>query len=186
MKTTDSKKGYLLIAEPNLIDDSFNRTIVLVADHQEGGAIGFITNRPLPVKINDVLPEFPTFDATIFYGGPVQKDNLYFIHSLGEQLEGSVEISRGIFWGGDISSLAKLIEAGQVAPNEVRFFMGYSGWESEQLEDEIKEKSWLVVNNLPNLDLMKDEPDELWRKALLQMDDDYKLWANAPSNPLYN
>lgn len=181
-----SKKGYLLIAEPNLVDDSFNRTIVLVADHRKGGAIGFITNKPLPMKINDVLPEFPDFDAKLFYGGPVQQDNLYFIHKLGEKIKGSEKISRNIYWGGDINQLADLIESGEAAPDDVRFFMGYAGWQSQQLEGEIEEKSWLVVENLPNIDLMSDQPDILWKKALLQLDDKYKLWVNSPANPLWN
>ena len=182
----NSKKGYLLIAEPTLIDDSFNRTIVLIADHQEGGAIGFITNKPLPVQLTDLLPDFPDFDAPIFYGGPVQQDNLYFIHSLGKVIPGSVEISRGIYWGGNLAALMELIDKGEVETHEVRFFMGYAGWQSQQLEGEIKEESWLVVENLPNIDLMQDHPDALWRKALLQMDDKYKIWANAPSDPLLN
>ena len=91
------KKGQLLIAEPSLIGDtSFNRSVILLADHNDEGSVGFIINKPLRYSIRDLVPEI---DATfkIYNGGPVEQDNLYFIHNVPHLIPESIEISNGIF-----------------------------------------------------------------------------------------
>ena len=92
------KKGHLLIAEPSILGDlSFNRSVILLADHNTEGSVGFILNKPLDYSVNDLVPEVDaTF--TIYNGGPVEQDNLYFIHNIPELIPNSVEISNGIFW----------------------------------------------------------------------------------------
>ena len=89
----------MLIAEPSMLGDvSFNRSVVLLAEHNSDGSVGFILNKPLSYTINDLLPEI---EATfkIYNGGPVEQDNLYFIHNIPEIIPNSVEISNGIYWG---------------------------------------------------------------------------------------
>ena len=103
MISTFPKKGHLLIAEPSILGDvSFNRSVVLLAEHNDEGSIGFILNKPLSYTINDLIPEI---DASfkIYNGGPVEQDNLYFIHNIPEVIPNSVEISNGIYWGGDFA-----------------------------------------------------------------------------------
>ncbi|MEZ0129373.1 YqgE/AlgH family protein, partial [Flavobacterium sp. LBUM151] len=127
------KKGHLLIAEPSIIGDlSFNRSVILLADHNKEGSIGFIINKPLKYTINDLIPEI---DATfkIYNGGPVEQDNLYFIHNIPELIPNSVEISNGIYWGGDFESTKDLINEGSINKNNIRFFLGYTGWDENQL-----------------------------------------------------
>ena len=103
MISTKPKKGDLLIAEPSIIGDmSFNRSIVLLADHNTDGSIGFILNKPLKYTIQDLIPEIKA-DFKVYNGGPVEQDNLYFIHKVPELIPDSIEISLGIFWGGDFS-----------------------------------------------------------------------------------
>ena len=117
------KKGHLLIAEPSIIGDlSFNRSVILLADHNKEGSIGFIINKPLKYTINDLIPEI---DASfkIYNGGPVEQDNLYFIHNIPELIPNSVEISNGIYWGGDFESTKDLINDGSINKNNIRFFL---------------------------------------------------------------
>ena len=95
------KKGKLLIAEPALTGDvSFNRSVVLLAEHNDEGAVGFILNKPLEYDICDLVSEIKV-PLKVFNGGPVEQDNLYFIHKVPHLIEDSIEISDGIYWGGD-------------------------------------------------------------------------------------
>ena len=141
------KKGHLLIAEPSIIGDlSFNRSVILLADHNEEGSIGFIINKPLKYTINDLIPEIhATF--RIYNGGPVEQDNLYFIHNIPDLIPNSIEISNGIYWGGDFESTKDLINSGAINKNNIRFFLGYTGWDEHQLETEMQNNSWIIADN---------------------------------------
>ena len=148
MTTTKPKKGNLLIAEPTIIGDvSFNRSIVLLADHSKEGSIGFILNKPLEYTISDLVPEVEV-DFKVYNGGPVEQDNLYFIHKIPNLIPESIEISLGIYWGGDFSKVVELISNKSIKENDIRFFLGYSGWEVNQLDEELKSNSWVVTDNV--------------------------------------
>jgi len=97
MVNQSPEKGHLLIAEPSILGDvSFNRSVILLADHNEEGSIGFILNKPLDYTIKDLIPEIEgTFK--IYNGGPVEQDNLYFIHKIPKLIPNSIEISHGIY-----------------------------------------------------------------------------------------
>src|SRR4029077_16781585 len=99
------EKGKILISEPFLNDPNFKRTIILLAEHNEEGSIGFILNKPTNLKIKDTIEDFPEFDAIVYYGGPVQLNTLQFIHKAGDIIEGSLEIADGLFWGGSFDIL---------------------------------------------------------------------------------
>ena len=99
MTSLKPKKGKLLIAEPSLTGDvSFNRSVVLIAEHNEEGSVGFILNKPLDYDISDLVSEI-LIPFPVFNGGPVEQDNLYFIHKVPHLINQSVEISDGIFLG---------------------------------------------------------------------------------------
>jgi len=103
------KKGKLLIAEPTLTGDvSFNRSVVLLAEHNEEGSVGFILNKPLEYSISDLIAEIHT-PFQVYNGGPVEQDNLYFIHKVPHLIGNSIEISNGIYWGGDFEKTIQLI-----------------------------------------------------------------------------
>jgi len=138
------KKGRLLIAEPFMADPYFKRSVVLLTEFNKEGAFGFILNKQLDLKINDAMAEFPPFDAPIFMGGPVQPDSLFYIHTQGEFIEGSVKICDNIYWSGNFEQLKQLVKDQQIFPHEIMFFIGYSGWDYEQLMNEINEESWII------------------------------------------
>jgi len=180
------KKGQLLIAEPSIIGDIFfNRSVILLADHNDEGSVGFIINKPLKYTINDLVPDIEA-NFKIYNGGPVEQDNLYFIHNIPDLITNSVEISSGIFWGGDFELTKKLINEGQVKKDNIRFFLGYTGWEAKQLEREMESNSWILCENLYENRIIGKSTADFWKEKILELGGDYIIWSNAPENPLLN
>src|SRR5690606_38605060 len=121
------KKGHLLIAEPSIIGDvAFNRSVVLLAEHNGEGSIGFILNKPLEFDLSELIPEVNT-SLRVYNSGPVEQDNLYFIPKVPELIINSIEISNGIYWGGDFESIVDLINSKRIMESDISFFLGYSG-----------------------------------------------------------
>ena len=141
------KKGCLLIEEQTILNDmSFNRSVILLTEHSEDGSVGFILNKPLAYSINDLIPEIDA-NFVIYNGGPVEQDNLYFLHNVPELIPDSIEISYGLYWGGNFETTKELINAGKLSKQNIRFFLGYSGWETNQLEEELNDNSWIILEN---------------------------------------
>ena len=180
------KKGKLLIAEPSLTGDvSFNRSVVLLAEHNSEGSVGFILNKPLNYSMNDLVEEI-LVPFPVYNGGPVEQDNLYFIHKVPHLISNSVEISDGIYWGGDFETTVALINQQKINQNDIRFFLGYSGWASLQLDQELLSKSWIVVQNQYESDIIRKSTQAFWREKMMELGGDYLLWSNAPENPSLN
>ena len=110
---------------------------------------------------------------------------VYFIHRFGDQIRGSIQVLPNVYWGGDFEDLKKLINLGIAKPEELRFFLGYSGWDSGQLEEEIKENSWLV-NDINEDLVMEDMSQSSWIKFVKKVGDQYSVWENYPENPSLN
>jgi putative transcriptional regulator len=178
-------KGKILIAEPSILtDDSFNRSVILLSEHNESGSVGFILNKPSPYTIKDLLPEIDS-SLKIYFGGPVSENNLYFVHKVPELIPDSIEITNGIYWAGDFETVRNLLKNDMLSKNDIRFFLGYSGWSKEQLEEELNTTSWLVIENKFN-NLFKIEHNNFWKNELLKIGGIYKIWANAPKDPSLN
>lgn len=186
MLLTKIKAGSVLIAEPSIIGDvSFQRSVVMVANHDEKGSVGFIMNKPLTHTLSDIVPSI-TSEFRIFNGGPVEQDNLYFIHNVPHLVPNSIEISEGIYWGGDFDVVVELIENKQISSTNVKFFLGYSGWSQNQLQDEMSASSW-VVKDVTSLNGIISQPAiDYWRNEIVALGGEYLLWANAPENPTHN
>jgi putative transcriptional regulator len=186
MISVKPKKGHLLVAEPSITGDlSFNRSVVLLADHNEEGSVGFILNKPLGYSIHQLIPEIDA-NFKIYNGGPIEQDNLYFIHNIPHLIPNSIEISSGIYWGGDFESTKDLINDGKINKDNIRFFLGYSGWDAEQLQNELNSNSWIISeNDLSNKIIGKSSTD-LWKQKILEQGGDYLIWSNAPENPINN
>ena len=186
MTTLKPEKGVLLIAEPSIIGDvSFNRSVVLLAEYNDNGSVGFILNKPLDNTLNDFIPEIKS-TIPVYNGGPVEQDNLYFIHKIPELIPNSIEISNGIFWGGDFNEILSLLQENKIKNSEIRFFLGYSGWSNEQLEQELEVKSWVVINNDYKNDILSKSDSTFWKEKMIEFGGDYLIWSNAPENPNYN
>lgn len=186
MKPIKPKKGYLLVAEPSIIGDmSFNRSVVLLTEYNEEGAVGFILNKPLDFILSDFVEDLDA-SFTVYNGGPVEQENLYFIHNVPHLIPDSIEISDGIYWGGDFNVIIELIKQKQIDETQIRFFLGYSGWSKDQLEQELSKNTWVVIpNNHKESLFLKDNPD-FWKEKMIEFGGDYVLWSNAPENPALN
>lgn len=181
--------GKLLIAEPFLRDDNFKRTVVLLTAYEEEGVVGFVLNRPTDFNIGDLAPDFYNdygFDPQVYLGGPVQKDTLHFVHSLGNELEGSIQIGPNLWWGGNAEQLSQKIKLNLVDESEIRFFMGYSGWGMGQLDGEIEENTWIVSENIDGLVFDNEADNEFWRKIMDNLGGDYKVVSTYPEDVHWN
>lgn len=178
------KKGSILISEPYSKDPNFDWTVIQLCDHTEEGTYGFVLNDKSDLMMRDVLEDFHATDFPIYYGGPVEMDSLFYIHKI-KDLRESSEVCEGIFVHGDFNELKARIALGEVGNDDVRFFLGYSGWDNGQLEGEIKNRSWFVNNSHINK-VIDMEVDNLWRNILKEMGGKYKQYANFPINPTEN
>lgn len=187
IKTNSLKpaKGRLLLSEPFMGDYYFGRSVVLLAEHNDEGTFGIIMNKPVTASFNEVLKDFPQFDTKIFLGGPVETDSLFYIHTIGENLEGAVEILDGLYWGGDIDALKEMILLKTINPKDIRFFIGYSGWGADQLESELKRNSW-VITHTSRSKLMKLDSLSMWEELLNTLGETYKYWSKFPIDPNMN
>jgi putative transcriptional regulator len=177
-------KGKVLISEPFLSDRFFNRTIVFLTEHGPDGSVGFILNRVLELRVNTAVEELECWEENLSIGGPVSSDTLHYLHSLGDAVPGSRLVVPGIWWGGDLDVIRSLINAGNVNRDQLRFFLGYSGWSKGQLQKELKDNSW-VIAKVPNDVVMKSRGD-VWKDVLRSLDNKYKIWAEFPESPEMN
>ncbi len=179
------QRGSLILAEPFMMDPNFKRAVVFICENDEQeGTLGFILNKPTGLQLSEAVEEVYV-DAPLYYGGPVQTDTLHFFHDLGDRIEGSTEIADGLYWGGDFETVKSMLNSGEVAPDHFRFFVGYSGWDAEQLEGEMQQKAWMVARSKPEY-VFDYDPDNLWRSILKEKGGSFKLMANFPEEPSLN
>ena len=169
---SDLKAGTLLLAEPYLLDPNFRRAAIALVDHHDEGTVGFVINHPLDWRVTDVMDGFPDFAGFLGYGGPVQRDTLHFLHTLGERLGPSEHVGDGVYWGGDFEVLTGMIRDGIADERHVRFFLGYSGWDAGQLAGELADNTWVTA--ALTADLLFDVPaDQTWSRAMDRLGDAY-------------
>ena len=187
MKPTNLKpaQGRLLLSEPTLRDQFFSRSVVLLAEHNDNGSFGLIVNKPLYVNFNEIVKDFPPLDCKLYIGGPVKTDSIFILHTLGNTIESSLEIMDGLYWGGNIEQIKDLISKQLIPQDAIRFFIGYAGWNSGQLQTELQENSWLIINSKLE-QIMHHQPENLWSNMIKGLGKDYAIWANYPSDPILN
>ncbi len=179
------EKGRLLISEPFLPDPNFERTVVLLCEHNEEGSFGFVLNKPSTLMAGEVMDDLQNFKHHVFIGGPVQQDTLHFIHRHPEIEHGSL-VREGIFWGGTFEQVLTLADTHQLDPSEIKLFLGYSGWDAGQLEDELEQDSWIVCDYVTEELLFETEPSLMWKRALDNMGGRFSVYSNYPLDPRLN
>lgn len=168
-----------------MLDPNFKRSAVIPCEHGEEGSVGFIMNKPLNMRVDELIEDFPDFDSEVFFGGPVQTDTIHYIHSVGDLLEDSIKVAEGVYWGGDFEKLKFLISSELIKPADIRFFVGYSGWSEGQLMDEMVFGSWIVANMDANY-LFKSKPKRLWRQVMNDKGNAYTVIAQVPEIVSWN
>lgn len=179
-------RGKVLISEPFLYDEMFGRSVILLVDHTSDGTMGVILNKPLPLTLNDVLGEFKGIDnIPIYKGGPLSTDTLFYLHTLND-VEDSLQIGNGFYLNGNFDSIRRYILQGNDITGKIRFFLGYSGWEHDQLCHEIEENTWLIAS-AEKATLMDEKGSfNLWKNVLGQLGGKYETWSRFPQIPTLN
>jgi putative transcriptional regulator len=180
----DSLRGQLLIAGPSLEDPSFRRTVVLVGEHGEEGAMGVVLNRPSPVTVGEAaepLADVAGEDELVHVGGPVQPEAIVVLADFVDPALAGVLVFGSVgFLPGEV-----VASEGLGGLRGVRVFAGYAGWGSGQLESELAEGAWIVEPARPE-DVFTDDPDRLWSDVLRRRGGHDAVLALLPSDPRLN
>lgn len=178
-------KGTLLIANPFLKDANFMRTVIFLCEHKAEGSFGFVLNKLFPKTLGELLPEFAELAIPLYFGGPVQKDTIHFLHQYPDIVSGGEEVLEGVYWGGNFESVMAHIKIKEIDLRRIKFFIGYSGWAENQIDDELKEKSWLTAEATRKL-LFHSNPDNIWKDSLKHLGGEYEMMINFPIDPQLN
>lgn len=183
--------GSLLVAQPFLSEKWFNRAVIAVIDHDDAdGTTGVVLNLPLEATLSDVLEGIHRQDpVTVYCGGPLSQDRLYFIHTLGDEIiPGARCFAPGLWIGGDFDSAIDYVNDGYPVEGHLRFFIGYSGWAKGQLAEELNADTWAVDTNLPDdiHDLLKGSGDSFWHRIVKDLGPHYRSWNFIPQDASAN
>ena len=170
------KNGTILISKPFIEDSRFSKTIILITEHNSKGTMGFVINKHTTKIISDVLNK--KINHIIKNGGPVQLDNLEFIHTKPNIIQGGVHIYDNYYLGGDIEQTFEHIQSNKINKDDISFFLGYAGWEADQLDQEIIDGSWIIYPG--EINIFSSELS--WSKMLIETDKEHEIWAYAPAN----
>jgi putative transcriptional regulator len=178
----ESLQGKLLVSSPALVDPNFRKTVVLIAHHDEDGAMGLVLSRPSDVPAADAVPllgGIPGADDPVFVGGPVQPEAFMVLAEFDDVGEAAAPIM------GALGFMPADAEPEELTIRRLRLFAGYSGWGGGQLEAELEESSWIVVDAIAD-DAFANDPDELWRDVLHRKGGPFSLMENMPFDPGLN
>lgn len=179
------KAGDILIAKPFLQDGHFKRSVIYVCERNSEGSLGFIINKSHGLLLRDIFPHLKNGNFPLFEGGPVSPNQLFYTHTLGDKLSGSQHVIGNVFWGGNFMELCQMIENGDVTSDDIRFYIGYSGWGEEQLDGELERDMWFTKSS-NYVDLTRINPDDLWGEELVKIKPGYKAFSDYAFDPSMN
>jgi putative transcriptional regulator len=181
------QKGRILISEPFLRDVYFQRSVVLLVEHSARGSMGFVLNKRTDLIVNSLFPELKDLpEIPVYLGGPVGSNHLFFMHLLGKRIPDGVEIGDGLRFDGDFEALKKYMLDHNPIEGKIKFFLGYSGWTENQLNDEIINDSWLV-GAMTSDEIILASDDTFWEKSVRSLGRPYdNTWTNYPKYPDMN
>jgi putative transcriptional regulator len=180
------EKNHILVATPNIIGDLyFRRTVVLLVNNSNKTTMGFMLNKKMNYTLNEITPKiikpFP-----LFYGGPLETDSLFFIYSSKVKVKGAISISKDLNWGGDFNEIIELLKHDKISKDDIKFFMGYSGWSQDQLKIEIKENNWEIIEQIDKGVVLSNNTENIWKNFIKSIGEKYLIWSNSPENPGHN
>ena len=180
---SDTLRGKLLVASPALVDPNFARSVILITEHNEDGAMGVVLNRPSETDVDEVAPELaPVADGEpVFIGGPVQPKALVVLAEFADPEAAAWIVAA------DVGFVAAETDGERLesAVRRGRVYAGYSGWGAGQLESELDEEAWIVEPPLPT-ELFPEDPGTLWHDVLERKGGQFALIARMPDDPSLN
>jgi putative transcriptional regulator len=181
----DSLRGKLLLAAPVLKDPNFDRTVVLIAEHTDEGAMGLVLNRPSEATVTDAVPDLTWIadaDDLVYVGGPVATGGVIVLAEWDDPSRAVVLIEDDV---GFVPGDAEDTDALAAAVRRARVYAGHAGWGPGQLEDELGEEAWIVEAPLRE-ELFSDDPESLWSAVLRRKGREFALLSTMPPNPSLN
>jgi putative transcriptional regulator len=179
----DSLRGHLLIAGPGLVDPNFWRTVVLVGEHSEEGALGVVLNRTSETPVDEAVPELAALVdgmGDVHLGGPVQPSAVVVLADFAEPADADELVVESVGF------LPAEVDPDSLGPlRRARVYVGYAGWGPGQLDDELDEGSWIVERALAD-DVFTDEPEGLWSAVLRRKGGPFRVLAAMPPDPSSN
>ncbi|MFL9834360.1 YqgE/AlgH family protein [Chryseobacterium terrae] len=175
-----SYKGKILISTPDISGDIFSRSVVLIIDHSESGAFGLILNKKNS-KMSNRFRNFFDSEIEVYDGGPVENDKVFFIIKGKRVTENFTEINDEYYLTEDIERIINAVLQNEISIQDIKIFSGYSGWSPLQLENEVLQKFWTVVD-VYNLDYTLPNDHTLWKSIMQNLGGEYLLWANSPED----
>jgi putative transcriptional regulator len=182
--TVDSLRGQILIASPSMLDPNFHRTVILVAEHNDEGAMGVVLNRPTEATVTDAVPaleELVDGDEPVFAGGPVSQTGVLVIAEFDDPDDAAIPVLDDV---GVMALEGDLLTAAS-AVRRTRAFAGHAGWGPGQLEDELEEDAWIVATAERD-DVFGEQPEALWSVVLRRQGGQFALLARMPPDPSLN
>ncbi len=182
------RTGSLLVSEPFLREPYFNHSVIMLLEHNNDvTSMGLVLNRPTEYSLGDLVAEVPAdVKVPVFCGGPVGGDRLFYMHTLGNTLGECSEVADGLWIGGDFETVIEYVRSGLPTEGVIRFFLGYSGWEAGQLEDELKHHVWTVANPEKAGDLLVGADDAYWHRIVRGLGPEFAGWKFHPMQPIAN
>lgn len=149
--------------------------------------MGFVLNKKTELLVNTFFADLESCpDMPIYLGGPVCANRLFFIHSLGDLIiPNSLKISEHLYFDGEFGALQRYIRNGHSIEGKVKFFLGYSGWQEGQLNNEITKNSW-VVSHASSRNVLLAEGEDFWKESLESLGSQYETWTKYPKDPYLN
>ena len=179
-------KGKILVSNFTLLNDlEFNKAVIIMVKDDYDGSIGFVLNKKTKYLLSDLNESCEGIKIPVYEGGPVMMDSLHFIHMKNRLLNDSIKITEDLYWGINFNNAVNLLKQKKIKKTEIKFFIGYSGWEKNQLKSEKEENSWLITSKFKNEDVLNTE-NEFWKSKLNEFGEYYKIWSNSPDNPNLN
>lgn len=185
---TAPKRGDVLLAGPLMQGFPFHRSVILMLDSDaQKGHMGLILNHQLPLTIADAFPEWKTGSQfPVFAGGPVDLERLFLLHRLGNIFSGSKEVIPGLYVGGNLQEVRDYCDSGADTEGMLRFCLGYSGWEVNQLESELLQHVWAVGSPISPDKIFDGEGNEYWRREVKRLGESYRSWLVVPPKDQLN
>jgi len=184
------KPGTLLISQPFLGDPNFERSVILLCrDEPADGSFGLVLNRQTQLTLGDVL-ELPLGDLSpaaglpLYLGGPVGPDTLHYLHRRPD-VPGATALGQDVYWGGDFDVVLGLLQSGELTGDEVRLFVGYSGWSEGQLAGEMEEQVWIRQPASAGK-VFTLASDAFWQEILREKGGRFRMLSNYPIDPRLN
>ncbi len=180
--------GSFLVAEPFLREQHFNHAVILLLDYfPYKSAMGIVMNKLSGYKLSELMSESNIKkDVAVYCGGPVSTDRLFYIHRLPQFISGSSHIVNDLYVGGDFDDVCSYISQGLPLEGNIRFFIGYSGWDDGQLDEEVNDHVWATAPALKTSRYLTGDEDAYWHSVVRELGSRYRGWRYQPMDPKNN